>query len=254
MTMKRKLMALMVVSSSMMLGGCQVFHSAFADKPARIETASVDLSSYFAERLEAGRRHLQAHRPSQAIIAFRQASYDAASAGSAYNGMAIAYAQMGRDDLARSYFTAAMQADPGDERFARNLARLDQDAPSAIPERAFARIDETAVESIAPNAASAAIPEAPTRADRGPAAAGLIRVSPREVTIPTRADSSAPRPTEVRVSARLESSGAAFGRVTVDGRSLRNARPDYPVRLALTDVPRRSAPTYPVRIELPPAK
>jgi hypothetical protein len=253
MTMKRNLMALMVVSGSMMLGGCQVFHSAFAARPARVETASVDLSSYFAERLDAGRRHLQANRPAQAVIAFRQASYDVATAGSAYNGMAIAYAQMGRDDLARRYFTAAMQADPGDERFARNLARLDQVGPSAIPERAFAQIDETAVESIAPNA-PAAIPEAPRDVDRDSAAPGLMRVSPREVTIPTRAGSSAPRPTEVLVSARLESSGAAFGRVTVDGRSLRNARPEYPVRLALTDVPRRSAPAYPVRIELPPAK
>jgi tetratricopeptide (TPR) repeat protein len=252
MTMNRYFIALMLASGSTMLGGCQVFHSAFAAKPAGPKTASVDLSSYFAERLETGRRDLQANRPAQAITAFRQASYDPASAGSAFNGMAIAYSQMGRDDLARRYFTAAMQADPNDGRFARNLARLDQGVPSVVPERAFAQIDPEGAEAIAPVAA--AIPETSRRTHREPAALGLTRVSPREVTLPSRESGSAARPTEIRAPARAEATATAFGRVTVDGRSLRNPRSDYPVRLALTDVPRRAAPSYPVRIELPPAK
>ena len=250
--MKKAIVLVAMVSAATLLGGCQQFHSMFAGKPARAETASVDMSSYFAERLETGRRHLLANRPSQAVTAFRQATYDPATAASAYNGMAIAYAQMGRNDLAREYFTAAMQADPTDERYARNLARLDLGGPSAVPERAFAQIDTAAAESIAPsaNAAVAPVSAAPPAAS-GSEAAGLVRVSPREVTLPARANAPTRRPAEVHISARPEGAATARGRVTVESPPASAA---YPVRVTLSEVPRTPAPTYPVRIELPRTK
>jgi tetratricopeptide (TPR) repeat protein len=75
--------------------------------------------------LEAGRNHLLRQRPAQAVNAFRQASRDPALAGEAFNGMGVAYAKMGRPDLARRYFDLAVAADPHDARYQRNLARLE---------------------------------------------------------------------------------------------------------------------------------
>lgn len=240
----------MLVAGSMMLGGCQQFHSLFAGSPARAETAAVDMSGYFEARLEAGRNHLMRNRPAQAVTAFRQASYNAGTAASAYNGMAIAYAEMGRDDLARQYFMAAMQADPADERFARNLARLDDDLPSSELDEALAQVEANATEPVA----EAALPS-PNSADRVSAPAPLRRVSDREVTIDPRADNSASRTVPVRVLSRSEGSPAASARVTVEGRPApRAATPAYPVRVALGEVTQRSRSSYPVRIELPEAK
>lgn len=250
MTMKKTTMALMLVSGSMMLGGCQQFHSLFAGSPARAETASVDMSGYFEARLEAGRNHLMRNRPAQAVTAFRQASYNAGTAASAYNGMAIAYAQIGRDDLARQYFMAAMQADPGDERYVRNLARLDGGLPSDEQEGALAQVDANANEPVP----EAAVPS-PSGVDPVAAPTPLRRVSDREVTIDTRAENSTSRTVPVRVLSRGEGTVVTSARVTVEGQPASpTVRQDYPVRVALADVPQRSRSGYPIRIELPEAK
>jgi Flp pilus assembly protein TadD len=104
------------------LTGCQALFgtSSFASQAPSVDVASLDMSDYFTARLEAGRIHLAQGRPAAAVTAFRQASYNAAHAGPAYNGMGVAYAQLGRQDLARRYFEMAVAADPVDERFARD--------------------------------------------------------------------------------------------------------------------------------------
>ena len=131
--------ALLVLASSL-LGGCQaLFGSAsFAERPPPAASASIDMSDYFATRLEAGRIHLERGRPTQAVTAFRQASYDPEFAARAYNGMGVAYAQLGRQDLARRYLAMAVSADSQDERFARNLARLDRASVGGIEKAEFA--------------------------------------------------------------------------------------------------------------------
>lgn len=90
-----------------------------------VQSAKLDLSDYYAQRLADGQVHLKAGQPTRAIEAFRQASYSAAHAPSAYNGMAVAYARIGREDVARKLFHRAIALAPTDARFARNLARLD---------------------------------------------------------------------------------------------------------------------------------
>ncbi len=84
------------------------------------------MSDYFSQRLEAGRVHLAGGRPTKAIEAFRQASYNPAFAPEAINGMAVAYAAMGRHDVARDMFARAIDLDPTDMRFRRNLAKVDE--------------------------------------------------------------------------------------------------------------------------------
>lgn len=243
--MNKAAFATVLAASAIMLGGCQQFGSMFAAKPASADSAQIDLSGYFAERLEAGRRHLLQHRPGQAVTAFRQASYDRATAASAYNGMAIAYAEMGRDDLARRYFFAAMQADPNDERFPRNLARLDSLPPATAPQ-APARAEAPAAVT-PPAAAIAALAEA--------ASPALVRVSDREVTLAPLNAGNARRPDEVRVSARSARPASASRRVVIERPvAARSPSQAYPVRLALANVPTAPRPNSAVRIEPPQSK
>jgi Flp pilus assembly protein TadD len=239
--MKKTTIAVALATSCIMLAGCQQMGSMFAARPASAERASVDMSSYFAERLEAGRRELMQHRPSRAVVAFRQASYDPASAAEAYNGMAVAYAQIGREDLARGYFMAALQADPSDERYVRNLARLD---------RGHAADSQAQALAAAPAPAAAPL-SAPARAEQPSA---LVRVSNREVTLARPAE-EAQRPNEVRISTSPRSSTASpTARVTVERPAARRQSPEYPVRVVFADVPLRPQPQYPVRIELPQSR
>ena len=247
--MNKLSMTIVLVTGSTLLGGCQQVSSMFAARPASVGDPALAVSSYFDERIATGKRELQEHRPAQAVVSFRQASYNTATAPEAYNGMAIAYAQMGRQDLARRFFTAAMAADPSDTRFARNLARLDGDMPSSAPERALAQAELPAVAEVpVPAAASQPAPTAATpSAIQSP---GLLRASSREVTISTGQGAGLGR-NEVRVATQPPRVAGLSGRVHVEGRPQTQA---YPVRLALSDVPRGPAPRYPVRIELPQAK
>ena len=104
------------------LSGCAMLSPGGSKTAAATE--NVDMSDYFAQRLAEGRLHLAGNRPTRAIEAFRQASYDARYSPDAFNGMAVAYTQLGRDDVAERLFERAIEADPSDPRFTRNLARL----------------------------------------------------------------------------------------------------------------------------------
>jgi Tfp pilus assembly protein PilF len=119
MTVKKTASLLALGTASLALGGCQALFGSqsFASRAPVAESALFDMSDYFTARLEAGRTHLARGRPAAAVTAFRQASYDPAHAGRAFNGMGVAYAQMGRQDLAQRYFTMAVAADPQDQRF-----------------------------------------------------------------------------------------------------------------------------------------
>lgn len=104
-----------------LLTGCAMF----SDVPkSSVAATPLDMSDYFDQRLEQGRQHLAANRPTLAIEAFRQASYDERNSADAYNGMAVAYTMLGRDDVAERLFLRAIEADPTEPKYARNLARL----------------------------------------------------------------------------------------------------------------------------------
>ena len=71
-------------------------------------------------------------------MAFRDAQRTPQFAASAHNGMGVAYAELGRADLAERYFLAAIAAAPEDRRFATNLARLYAKNAPATPALAAA--------------------------------------------------------------------------------------------------------------------
>lgn len=245
---------LALAAASLALGGCQAMFgsSSFASRAPAAESASLDMSDYFTARLEAGRTHLARGRPAAAVTAFRQASYDPAHAGPAFNGMGVAYAQMGRQDLARRYFTMAVATDPQDERFARNLARLENDARADSSRPAFAEAGNSPDQaSIAPGGGS----------ERSAEDSGLRRVSSREVEIlgatALRSDkvitTVRPQSDEPRGSHAIARSDRATTypvRIALPQAEVRR-QTDYPVRIALADVEVTRRPKYPIRIELP---
>lgn len=112
----------LIAAIGLSLAGCGVFRS---DEVRASSDMQVDMTGYFAQRLEAGRGLLRAGHLTRAIDAFRQASYDPRFAAEATNGMAVAYTKLGREDVARRLFLKAIAAAPEDERFSRNLARLE---------------------------------------------------------------------------------------------------------------------------------
>ncbi len=78
--------------------------------------------------LQRGRAQLDAGLDALAIEAFRVEIRVNPDGADAYNGLAVAYGRIGRDDLAQRYFETALAKDPGNGKAQANLARLTGDA------------------------------------------------------------------------------------------------------------------------------
>lgn len=167
--------------------------------------------------LAAGKRALADGQYGAAVAALRLARLDPACTAEATNGLGVAYAQLGRNDLAERYFREAVAMDPQDRRFAANLARFEQaravqlaarPAPPPVvapapPLKAGLRVaapepvkvGEPAVRTAAaaPASARAAAKPAAVTVDPAPTAtARLTVVSPRPIA-PTLPSASATR-------------------------------------------------------------
>lgn len=182
---RRYTRALAAVVLALPLGACSSFlgiHFArSAPKAERVQTAAS-----VAPVTEAGRAQLAAGQPGLAIESFQRALAGGEAIAPAANGLGVAYAQIGRDDLAQRYFQEAIAADPGQSRYADNLARLMRSPGYAM--RAAA-----AVAAQMQQAAAASDAQAQAQAANQPAAIGkLQRVSRAEVHITTAAPQAAP--------------------------------------------------------------
>lgn len=220
------------------LAGCQSSGSS-----ALSSAGSVDMGEYFEQRLAVGRLHLAANRPTKAITAFRQAAYDPRYAGEAYNGMAIAYDRIGRADLAERYFAEAVKASPGDERFARNLARFEgreimlaQQASEAPAEVAVADIGQSDLRGpvrVEPHTQQL---RGPVHVENAPEVK-VARTSPGQVSLGTKAQGSSVRMVErIEEPARITVQGMSNAdRVMQRVRRSAQARRGYPIRIVLRD-------------------
>lgn len=141
--------------------------------------------------LEEGRAYLREGNISKAVASFQMARMDKDSAAAANNGLAVAYAKLGRPDLAERYFRTAAMLDPSEGKYVANLLRLQGQA--MLAQRA--EVKELA-----------AAPE--TTAAQRPAAAPVHRVSHGEFRITTVAPTVAP-------TMRVESRKAAQAPVEV---------------------------------------
>lgn len=122
--MKQTLKMTGCIAAALALGGCQNFISALGFAPKE-STQSVQMADAFgSEELEAGRLALKQGHVAHAIQQFRLAALNEAAAPDAFNGLGVAYARLGRADLAERYFKIAVELDTSNPKFAANLARF----------------------------------------------------------------------------------------------------------------------------------
>lgn len=136
---KHTLSLLMLAVAAVPLGGCSLFGKT-NNLAQKAQSRQLKTEDYAQARLTAGREALDKRHWAEAITAFRDAQRTPRFAAPAHNGMGVAYAELGRADLAERYFLLAIAAAPEDRRFAANLARLY--AKNAQPEPVLAAAPE----------------------------------------------------------------------------------------------------------------
>ncbi|MXO86010.1 hypothetical protein GRI38_08180 [Altererythrobacter aurantiacus] len=265
------------------LSGCQSFSAAFnfggRDEPRR---ASANI--FGPADLAAGKAALRDGHVGNAIPAFQKAALNPATAGEAYNGLGIAYAKLGRANLAERHFAKAVTLAPGDTRFSANLARLytsdvgerllaarraDAARKLAAASRLEARQAERQTARTAERRGAIVIEQGGARLERrGNGELALTSAPVAEDTAPARRATveyrnPRPAPAPVEPAAQEEAGETRLGKSALTVLSNRksvstpsNAEP-YPVRVSITTSgpaetrrPARSE-SYPVRVTLP---
>ncbi|MFZ9396571.1 MAG: tetratricopeptide repeat protein [Erythrobacter sp.] len=237
------------------LSGCQSFVNSLGFGPRQSAQTGQLAEVFGSQELERGREALKAGHVMQAIEQFRMAAVNEQYAPDAFNGLGVAYARLGRADLAERYFRTAVELDSNNPKFAANLARFYETplgaSALAMREReaaaTLAKAEQAAqAEQLA--AAEAVAPRSPVTVERP--AVQVARGSNREVRVAAAPVATAP--TAVRPASKSpvllvgrsenpvpEAQGAkGTVRISVSrgGAGRWTARPKaaaYPVRVAL---------------------
>lgn len=228
-----------------MLSGCNsVVGRALGFRSHTIEKQVRDGKEYAEQQLALGKQALDSGQYAAAIEAFRNARMFPEQAGEAYNGLAIAYLQLDRPDLAERFFKQAVLEFPTDKRFQANLNRFYQSAPEFAARTTREAVPELA--SLAPQQSgpvrimgAAGQPSAVTAQS---ATGQMVRISANEVMIGSPIIPSA-APDGRRRSA------TAMAMTT--RQPVRRLNPQYPVRVSFRMPSSQAAATgYPLRIGL----
>ncbi len=172
-----------VAAAALMLGGCQSFPlTSWMFKGERSETRH--LAGNTAGALEEGRAFLRDGNIAAAVASFRIASLDRANQADACNGLGVAYAMLGREDLAQRYFREAMTIEPTNPRYAANILRLQRQVMLASQSHDKAQTSEVYAAVPQPAARLASLERQPSAQvmTRGP----VERVSRGEVRVRVR--------------------------------------------------------------------
>lgn len=106
-----------------LVGGCQVIGTPNLSRAGKVQEQLLANAKAQVETQQ-GRGHLLAGRNGLAIDAFNRALVFGEAPAPALNGLGVAYARLGRSDLAFRFFQQAVKADPASALFAKNLATL----------------------------------------------------------------------------------------------------------------------------------
>ena len=267
------------------LSGCQSFLSALDLDGEKVQRADAGTGQVFgADELEKGRMALKAGYAANAIDQFRLAALNEETAPDAFNGLGVAYARLGRADLAERYFKMALTLDSANPKFAANLDRF-YNSPLGNSVRALAMREEEATATLAAAEKAAGqqgMLEAPASVERRGAVVletprvQMTRTSNREITLATRGGDEARSGTMPVVAIRNPTKAnvveieadeqadvavsedkpakAAGKRISMIGAS--SDASSYPVRISLVrpngtaakSTPRKSS--YPLRVAL----
>lgn len=108
--------------------------------------------------LQRGRAHLDAGLNALAIESFRAEIRVNPESADAYNGLAVAYGRIGRDDLAKRYFETALAKDPSNIRAQTNLATL---TGKIMPDVQLVKTEPLPTMAIEPVSVATAVEEDP---------------------------------------------------------------------------------------------
>lgn len=123
--MLKSAQAIAILSGSLLVAGCQSTGGKFARLNDSIKVPEAMPELQRAEKqLAVGREALGQRNYAAAITAFRAASVEPALQPAAQNGLGVAFAGIGREDLAELHFKRAISLDPTNSRYEENLARL----------------------------------------------------------------------------------------------------------------------------------
>lgn len=113
---------------SLALPGCSLFGGGkMADRTGsdkQMQASAKAMAAAPTPFTDAGRVALDQGSAGIAIETFAKAVRAGEAPAPAFNGLGVAYARIGRFDLAQRYFERAAQIDPADTRYQANLARL----------------------------------------------------------------------------------------------------------------------------------
>jgi tetratricopeptide (TPR) repeat protein len=270
--MKKVPATLAALAVVMPLSGCQSFINAFNFGDHTRSTQPL----FGQADLEEGRRLLADGQYGNAIPALQRAALNRQTAPDAANALGVAYARIGRGDLAERYFRAAVTLSPQDAKFAANLERfyasdLAQDMRTLHAQKEEARKAYTEFAQ-----SESGISEKPVNEERLVTSGGERRKITLERGMATaRIALDGAEPQKARVRVRTAEAGDApvaqttSVRVRVSGQPVRprvSARPtevriqssaNYPMRVrigAKSETERSVASGYPMRVSLRAAK
>ncbi|WP_271439467.1 tetratricopeptide repeat protein [Pontixanthobacter luteolus] len=272
-----KLIACIAIASS--LSGCQSFLSSlnFGERGQ----AQARQSGIFGEiELAEGRKALSAGNVTTAIDQFRLAAINDATRGDALNGLGVAYAKLGRGDLAERYFMQALEWQPSNPRYLANLEKFYTSSPgkSLLERRAskeaavkVAKAAQLPVRAL-PNRRAREVfirtgTAGPSQALAASSAPHLVRSNRNEIFIASQSGSAANRaPQAMKITSRnsapkSDSEGpAGLPKIAVKSEK---ADQQYPIRVNIPDgevieqpeeAPTKPVPArktiYPVRINM----
>lgn len=174
----------------LIVSGCAVFHPQSGTARLQERKPPVELVYNGSFEFEFGRAALLDERYGQAIASFRKSEIYPDFQAESNNGLGIAYAALGRNDIALHYFGKAVEFAPDEAKYRANLARLK--ATQAVAVARSPAMDQPM--AIRPGAtARPAIVQLSVRADGSTQMiavpvneTGLVRMSAREVQLVDR--------------------------------------------------------------------
>ena len=217
------------------LCGCQFLGNLHLTHNSRSNGAATHMAVIIdASFTQEGRDHLRGNRNGMAIDAFNRALGTGEDPAAAYNGLGVAYARIGRPDLAYRFFKKAVMSDPSTPAYAHNLASL-VDTP-AFTLDLITRANQAPVPA---QQAAASLAIRPAAAARVPGR--LYRDDNRQFSLITVVTSQQTASADLRNASRSDCvprSKRPCGLVVLPKTQSRNAKPG---RVALT-VPHAASP------------
>lgn len=249
---RKAVIALIVAAPG--LGACQSIFGSPLAAGVRQERPVSSEADYAAAQVVEGRKALDEGRLGAAVAAFRNARQSPEHAAASANGLAIAYSQLGRPDLAERYFREAIALAPEVRRYQANLQLFYRANPVERAETVMALAPQPAPPP--PQATGVRV------VSRGPSGvvtafqpiSRLVRISVNEVmigngqekaaparpplaglTVTTRGGQTRPvNPVNVRLAPREIFVGAKTTQVPDARRPRVAASPGYPIRVKLS--------------------